>query len=104
MHKDSIAWGCAKTTLESSVRYLASEPGQAGISVNAISPGPLATRAASGIADFDRLLADAARRAPLRPLVDIDDVGAQCAFLVGDGARSMTGRTLFVDAGYHVLN
>ncbi len=96
--------GPVKAALESSVRYLASELGPAGIRVNAISPGPLATRAASGIAHFDQLLADAAARAPLRRLVDIDDVGALCAFLAGDGGRAITGGTLYVDAGYHILN
>lgn len=96
--------GPVKAALESSVRYLAAELGPAGIRVNAISPGPLATRAASGIAHFDQLLAEAAQRAPLRRLVDIDDVGALCVFLAGDGARAITGDTLYVDAGYHILN
>lgn len=96
--------GPVKAALESSVRYLAAELGPAGIRVNAISPGPLATRAASGIAHFDRLLADAALRAPLRRLVDLDDVGALCAFLASDAARSITGGTMYVDAGYHILN
>ena len=96
--------GPVKAALESTVRYLAAELGPQGIRVNAISPGPMATRAASGIADFDGLLADAARRAPLRRLVDIDDVGAVCAFLASDAARSITGTTLFVDAGHHILN
>lgn len=96
--------GPVKAALESSVRYLAAELGPAGIRVNAVSPGPLPTRAAFGIAHFDRLLDDAARRAPLRRLVDIGDVGALCTFLVGDGGRSMTGNTLLVDAGHHILN
>lgn len=95
--------GPVKAALESSVRYLAAELGPQGIRVNAVSPGPLATRAGSGIADFDQLLADAARRAPLRRLVDIDDVGALCAFLASDAGRSITGNTLYVDAGYHIL-
>ena len=95
--------GPVKAALEASVRYLASELGPQGIRVNAISPGPLATRAASGIAHFDTLLAQAAQRAPLRRLVDIGEVGALCAFLAGDGARAMTGNTLYVDAGYHIL-
>ena len=95
--------GPVKAALESSVRYLAAELGPKGIRVNAISPGPLATRAASGIADFDRLLDDAVQRAPLRRLVDLADIGALCAFLAGDAARSITGSTLYVDAGYHVV-
>lgn len=96
--------GPVKAALESSVRYLAAELGPSGIRVNAISPGPLATRAASGIAHFDQLLAEAAQRAPLRRLVDIDDVGALCVFLAGDAARSITGDTLYVDSGYHILD
>lgn len=95
--------GPVKAALESSVRYLATELGPQGIRVNAVSPGPLATRAASGITGFDELLNNAVKRAPMRRLVDIDDVGALCTFLVSDAARSITGDTLFVDAGYHIL-
>jgi enoyl-[acyl-carrier protein] reductase I len=95
--------GPVKAALEASVRYLAAELGPRGICVNAISPGPLATRAASGIPNFDALLAQSAQRAPLRRLVDIAEVGALCAFLAGDGARAITGNTLYVDAGYHIL-
>ncbi|MFZ4873456.1 enoyl-ACP reductase FabI [Janthinobacterium sp. Mn2066] len=96
--------GPVKAALEASVRYLAAELGPSGIRVNAISPGPLATRAASGIAHFDRLLADAEARSPMRRLASIDDVGALCAFLAGDGARAITGGTLYVDGGYNILN
>ena len=96
--------GPVKAALESSVRYLASELGPHGIRVNAVSPGPLATRAASGIPGFDALLANAERRAPLRHKVTVDDVGALCAFLVSDAARAITGDTLYVDAGYHILD
>jgi enoyl-[acyl-carrier protein] reductase I len=95
--------GPVKAALEASVRYLAAELGPRGICVNAISPGPLATRAASGIPNFDALLAQTAQRAPLRRLVDIAEVGALCAFLAGDGAKAITGNTLYVDAGYHIL-
>lgn len=95
--------GPVKAALEASVRYLAAELGPRGIRVNAVSPGPLATRAASGIPHFDALLAQAAQRAPLRRLVEIGEVGALCAFLAGDGAKAMTGNTLYIDAGYHIL-
>lgn len=95
--------GPVKAALEASTRYMACELGPKGIRVNAVSPGPLATRAASGIPDFDALMADAIARAPLRRLVDLDDVGALCTFLVSDAAKSITGNTLFVDAGFHVL-
>ena len=95
--------GPVKAALQASTRYLATELGPKGIRVNAVSPGPLATRAASGIAQFDRLMADAVQRAPLGRLVDIADVGALCTFLVSDAARSMTGSTLYVDAGVHIM-
>lgn len=95
--------GPVKAALESAARYLAAELGPRGIRVNAVSPGPLATRAASGIPHFDNLMTQALARAPLRRLVDIDDVGALCAFLAGDGARAITGNTLYVDAGFHIL-
>jgi enoyl-[acyl-carrier protein] reductase I len=95
--------GPVKAALETSVRYLAVELGSRGICVNAISPGPLATRAASGIPNFDALLAQTVQRAPLQRLVDIAEVGALCAFLVSDSARAITGNTLYVDAGYHIL-
>lgn len=95
--------GPVKAALEASTRYLAAELGPRGIRVNAVSPGPLATRAASGIPNFDALMDDAVRRAPLRRLVEIDEVGALCTFLAGDGARAITGSTLYVDAGYHIL-
>ena len=95
--------GPVKAALQASTRYLAAELGPKGIRVNAISPGPLATRAASGIPDFDALLQEAVQRAPLRRLVDIAEVGALCSFLAGDGARAITGSTLYVDAGFHIL-
>jgi enoyl-[acyl-carrier protein] reductase I len=96
--------GVAKAALESAVRYLAAELGPKGIRVNAISPGPLATRAASGIPDFDALLEKAKSKAPARSLVDIDDVGAATAFLAHDAAKLITGETLYVDGGYHIMD
>src|SRR5579872_7403267 len=96
--------GVAKAALESAVRYVAAELGPKGIRVHAISPGPLATRAASGIPEFDMLLDKAKAKAPARSLVSIDDVGAAAAFLAHDAARLMTGKTLYVDAGYHIMD
>jgi len=94
--------GPVKAALESSVRYVAAELGPAGIRVHAISPGPVATRAASGIRDFDDLLADAESRSPTRKLVSIDDIGETAAFLISDAAHSMTGVTTYVDGGLHI--
>lgn len=95
--------GPVKAALQASTRYLAAELGPQGIRVNAVSPGPLATRAASGIPNFDALLDGAVRRAPLRRLVDIAEVGALCVFLASDAAKAMTGGTLYVDGGFHIL-
>ena len=96
--------GVAKAALESAVRYVAAELGPKGIRVHAVSPGPLATRAASGIAEFDLLLDKARTTSPARKLVTIDEVGATCAFLTLDAARSMTGQVIYVDGGYHIVD
>src|SRR5690349_2038626 len=96
--------GVAKAALESAVRYMAAELGPKGIRVHAISPGPLATRAASGIPEFDALLDKAKAQAPTRSLVSIDDVGAATAFLAHDAARLITGETLYIDGGYHIID
>lgn len=95
--------GPVKAALESAVRYLAAELGPRGISVNAVSPGPVATRAASGLPHFDELLARSRERAPLRRLVDVAEVGALCRFLASDPGRALTGNVLYVDAGLHIL-
>ena len=95
--------GPVKAALEMSVKYMASELGQKSIRVHAISPGPLRTRAASGIDRFDELLEAAAQRAPQQQLVSIEDCGELAGFLVGDGAAAMTGSTFFVDGGYHII-
>ena len=96
--------GVAKAALESAVRYMAAELGPKGIRVHAISPGPLATRAASGIPEFDALLEKAKKKAPAGSLVSIDDVGVATAFLAHDAARLITGETLYVDGGYHIID
>lgn len=96
--------GVAKAALESAVRYIAAELGPKGIRVHAISPGPLATRAASGIPEFDQLLNKAQETAPSRSLVSIDDVGMTTAFLAHDAARLITGETLYIDGGYHIID
>src|SRR5262245_43236814 len=96
--------GVAKAALECAVRYIAAELGPKGIRVHAISPGPLATRAASGIPEFDELLDQAQSKAPARSLVSIEDVGIATAFLAHDAARLITGETLYVDGGYHIID
>ena len=95
--------GPVKAALEACCRYLAYELGPKGIRVHAISPGPLKTRAASGLKDFDLLLTEAASRAPVGELVDIMDVGFTCAYLATPYARRLTGETLYVDGGVNIM-
>jgi len=94
--------GPVKAALEAACRYLAYELGGKGIRVHAISPGPLKTRAASGLKDFELLLNEAAEKAPLGELVDIMDVGWACAYLATPFARRITGGTVFVDGGANI--
>lgn len=93
--------GPVKAALQSTVRYMAKELGERNIRVYAVSPGPLRTRAASGIAHFDELIDMAVTRTPGHRLVDIAEVGRAVAFLVGGGASGMTGDVIYVDAGLH---
>lgn len=95
--------GPVKAALEACVRYLAYELGPRRIRVHAISPGPLKTRAASGLKDFDLMLNEAAQRAPLGELVDIMDVGFTCAFLATPFAKRLSGETLYVDGGVNIM-
>jgi enoyl-[acyl-carrier protein] reductase I len=95
--------GPVKAALEACVRYLAYELGPRGIRVHAISPGPIKTRAAGGLKDFDLLLNEAAQRAPVGELVDIDDVGMATAYLATPYAQRITGSTAYVDAGLNIM-
>ena len=95
--------GPVKAALEATCRYLAYELGEKRIRVHPISPGPLKTRAASGLKDFDLLLNEAASRAPIGELVDIDDVGYTCAYLATPYARRLTGQTTYVDGGVNIM-
>jgi len=95
--------GPVKAALEASCRYLAYELGPQKIRVHAISPGPLKTRAASALKDFDLLLNEAGERAPVGELVDIMDVGFACAFLATPYARRITGETMYVDGGVNIM-
>lgn len=95
--------GLCKAALEAGTRYLAYELGSKNIRVNAVSPGPLMTRAASGIAGFDGLMSSAVERSPMHSLVTPEDIGALTAFLVSDAGRLITGGIHFVDAGYNIV-
>ena len=95
--------GPVKAALESAVRYAADELGEKGIRVHALSPGPLATRAASGIDHFDAMMTEAASRAPLHHLVTIEDVGAVAAFLASAEARNLTGGIHAIAGGYSIV-
>jgi len=95
--------GPVKAALESVCRYLAYELGPRNIRVHAISPGPLKTRASSGLKDFDLLVDEAASRAPLGELIDIMDVGFTCAYLASPFARHLTGEILYIDGGLNIM-
>ena len=95
--------GPVKAALEAACRYIAFELGEQDVRVHAISPGPLKTRAASGLKDFSRMLNDAVERAPLHELVDIDDVGSACAYLASDFGRRITGGTIYIDGGANIV-
>jgi enoyl-[acyl-carrier protein] reductase I len=95
--------GVAKATLDASVRYLAWDLGEKNIRVNAVSAGPVRTLAARSIAGFPTMESIVEERAPLHRHIDADDVGAAAAYLLSDGARNVTGTTLYVDAGYHAM-
>jgi enoyl-[acyl-carrier protein] reductase I len=96
--------GPIKAALEASVRYLAYELGPKGIRVHAISPGPIKTRAAGGLKDFDLLLNEAMTQSPVHDLVDIEDVGFATAYLATPFARRLTGSTFYVDAGLNIMS
>lgn len=96
--------GPVKAALESLVRYLAVELGPQRIRVSAISPGPVPTRAASGLDQFPALMQRVRERAPLRRLVTLDEIGQLAAFLAGDAASGMSGQTIYVDGGYHAVD
>lgn len=95
--------GIAKAALESTVRYLAHDLGTANIRVNAISPGPVMTRAASGISDFKELLDTAIQKSALHRGINIDSVGNLAAFLSSDLGQDISGEVLYVDAGYSIM-
>ena len=95
--------GPVKAALESAVRYMAVELGPKGIRVHAVSPGPIKTRAASGISSFDKLIDQAQKKSSAHRLVTIDDVGVVSAMLVSDAGASLTGNVTYVDAGYHIV-
>jgi len=93
--------GLAKASLEASVYYLAAALGPKGIRVNGLSAGPIKTLAASGIADFNKLLAWGEKNSPLRRNVTIEEVGNVAAFLLSDLASGMTGEITYVDSGFN---
>lgn len=95
--------GAAKAALEASVRYLAADLGPKGIRVNAISPGPIKTLAASGISGFREMLHHAAEKAPLRRNTLTDEVGKTALYLCSDLASGVTGEVIYVDGGYHIM-
>ncbi len=95
--------GVAKAALEHSVRYLANDLGPQGIRVNAISAGPINTLAARGVKNFTSILPQVAEKSPLRRNITQDEVAKTALFLASDLASGITGETIHVDAGYHIM-
>ena len=95
--------GPVKAALESVVRYLAAELGPKNIRVHAISPGPIETRAASGIAEFDHLMKGVMQRTPVPRPVTIEQVGNATAALAADAVVTITGSIIYVDSGFHAM-
>ena len=95
--------GVAKASLEMSVRYLAADLGKHNIRVNAISSGPIRTLSSKGVSDFNSILREIEEKAPLRRNTTPEEVGDTAAFLFSDMSRGITGETIHVDSGYHVL-
>jgi len=95
--------GPIKAALESTVRYLSAELGEKNIRVNSVSPGPMMTRAASGIDHFDELVHNAENHSPLHRLGTPEEVGNMAAFLVSPMSSAITGGVHYVDAGHHIM-
>ena len=96
--------GPVKAALESLVRYMAAELGALNIRVHAVSPGPIMTRAASGIEKFDELMQLNIERSPLHRLVTLEEIANLSLFLCSDASSGMTGQTIYVDAGCHAVD
>jgi enoyl-[acyl-carrier protein] reductase I len=94
--------GPVKAALESTMRYLAMELGPKGIRVNALSPGPVRTRAASGLPGFDDLLQRSAAESATHENISIDQIGQYAAFLSSPNAKHVTGQVLYVDGGFSI--
>lgn len=95
--------GVAKSALESSVRYLSEDLGEEGIRVNALSPGPVLTRAASGISNFRTLLKGFESKAPMKRLIEREEIAKSALYLLSNLSSGVTGEVLHVDAGYNIM-
>jgi len=95
--------GVAKSALESTVRYLAAELGEAGIRVNALSAGPCRTLSAMAVGGIDVMLDKVEKTAPLRRNIETDEVGKAAVYLLSDLSSGVTGETHHVDSGYNAV-
>ena len=94
--------GTAKASLEAAVRYLAYDLGPDNIRVNALSPGPVRTLAASGVKGLVRMLELYRQRAPMRRAPEPSEIADAALFLLSHLSRGVTGEILYVDGGYHL--
>lgn len=95
--------GVAKSALESTARYLASELGADGIRVNTVSGGYLKTLAASAVGGTDEIVKKNEQIAPLRRNVEGEDVGKTAVYLVSDLSSGVTAENIYVDCGVNAI-
>lgn len=95
--------GVAKAALDMSVRYLAYDLAPEKIRINAISAGPIRTLAAKGVSDFSKLMKAFEDKAPMKRLVETEEVGKTAVYLLSDLSSAVTGEVIHVDCGYHIL-
>jgi enoyl-[acyl-carrier protein] reductase I len=96
--------GVAKAALEASVRYLATDLGEAGIRVNALSPGPVRTLAGAGIAEARSTFSFQTKHSPLRRPVTLEEIGGSALYLLSPLGSGVTGEIIYVDGGYNIIN
>lgn len=101
--KNYNVMGVAKAALEASVMYLAEDVGKDNIRVNAVSAGPIRTVSAKGVSGLNEIHSVIEERAPLRRNTNQDEVGDATMFLISDLSRGITGETIHVDSGYHIM-
>jgi len=90
-------YAATKASLLGFTRSLAREVGRAGVNVNAVAPGFVATEMTQSLTEEHKQ--QIARRSALKRMVDVDDVANAVEFLMSEKSRNITGTVITVDAG-----